>query len=330
MLKAAIENDFEEFFNRKDFDFLSNSKILITGATGFIGRWFLILIYLAKKKYALETIVYWISRNPNLFIKDYPFLADKDFISIKHDVKYPFEIEKEIDYVIIGASDTSLRGSTNNALEIYNASVMGTINTVEAIKKKSIRKIIFLSSGAARNLNSMQTNEITKGSLGTFDAYSLSKFFCEQYLNSFSNMQNCLLSSIRIYGVIGPGMSENLKMLLPSLFDQIKNNGSLNLTGSGREKRNFIYISDLIKVILKSLESRNSYSFEVGTRETLSTLEIAEIIASVTGFSGTIEILSNHKASDYLPDISSFPDYLLEFKFIDLKQALERTWSRKN
>ena len=74
MIKYDIESDLNFIFNKckYEFDLLTNKSILITGGTGFFGKWFLELIFYANKNYNTNILTTLITRDQNKFLLENP------------------------------------------------------------------------------------------------------------------------------------------------------------------------------------------------------------------------------------------------------------------
>ena len=69
MIKYNIESDLNFIFNKckNEFNLLSNKSLLVTGGTGFFGKWFLDLIFYTNKNYNTNILTTLITRNENKF-----------------------------------------------------------------------------------------------------------------------------------------------------------------------------------------------------------------------------------------------------------------------
>ena len=131
----------EKSINTSD---LQDTRILITGATGFIGKWILgFLIYL-NRCHKSNIILYATSRNVSKFIDQFPDGSHKSIHWIQGDVKScDFGID-EVDYLILGATDVSNIISMDDVFNTCSASFDNESFQKIRVKKKAI----LLSSGA--------------------------------------------------------------------------------------------------------------------------------------------------------------------------------------
>ena len=99
-------------------------RVLITGGTGFFGRWLLATIARAHRQFGIRATA--LTRNPQAFRAAYPALADHAAISLAHgDVRY-FEFPKgRFSHVVHAATDTSVAADSDSAT-LIDTVVSGT------------------------------------------------------------------------------------------------------------------------------------------------------------------------------------------------------------
>lgn len=105
--------------------------------------------------------------------------------------------------------------------------------------------------------------------------------------------------------------------------------------GSGKATREFIYIDDLCKLIIKAMENYNSTEpLNVGTDTETSIKELAETVASLMGYKDKI-IWDTTKPEGYMRkclDSSKMKAYLGDSRFTSLYDGLTKTvkWAYEN
>jgi UDP-glucose 4-epimerase len=208
-------------------------KYIITGGLGFIGS------HLCE--FLLKT-----ENQPNILIIDNLYSGITDNISISNFDKIQFINEDirnknidtyfdEGDTVIHLAAISSLPECQSNPTFAYDVNVIGTLNILEICRKKNCSKIIFASTSAVYENNihfPVKENDAVAPSL----IYSLSKYTCEQLCLSY--VKNRRLSPpLTIY-----------------IINELYNNRIPILHSDGEQKRDYVYIDDLIDLIIKTVE----------------------------------------------------------------------------
>jgi len=211
------------------FNKFKNTKIIITGHTGFKGSWLTLWLNL------LGARIIGISNDkpskPSHFEK---LNINKNIINIKLDIRNLKKLEKvflryQPDFVFHLAAQSLVKKSYTNPVETITKNTIGTMNVLESLKKikKKFVAVIITSDKSYKNL------EINRGYrendlLGGKDPYSASKgaaeLIIQSYINSYfkkNKKQNIAVA--RAGNVIGGGdWSEN--RLIPDCIKSWSNN----------------------------------------------------------------------------------------------------------
>ena len=250
------------------------NKLLITGATGFIGQALIKKLKLEKYSLNISTRNYIQSTTENLKIFNLGSLENKiDWA----DALY------EVDCVIHCAGRAHIiNDNKKKSIDIFRkVNVDGTINLAKQASISGIRRFIFLSSikvNGERTIGnlSFKYNDISNAN----DSYSISKWEAEQQLWELSKKTGLEVVIIRVPLVYGPGVKGNLERLIklinfgiPLPFSLIKN------------ERSLIGIDNLIDLIIRCIEHKNASgkTLLVSDDETFSTPDLLKIIANSMG-----------------------------------------------
>jgi nucleoside-diphosphate-sugar epimerase len=231
-------------------------KILLTGSTGFIGK-FLIKQLLKDGNQIIE-------------FKDY-----KGDIS---DARVWDNIPK-VDIVIHAAALTSVPDSWESSYDFFKTNFLGTICALEYCKKYNSR-LIFLSSYLYGNQEILPINEDAE--LKCSNPYALSKKIAEDTCKFYSESFNISVSVIRPFNIFGPG--QNDKFLIPQLINQIIEGKEINVNDLN-PKRDYIYIYDLVDLISKVI--KKEYSYIVVNAGSGISYSVNEIISKIQKSLGT-------------------------------------------
>ena len=231
---------------------------LITGGAGFIGS------HLVKK---LST-----NKKNKIYIIDLKNKINKTNIIRK--VKYiPGDISKfstfkkintNIDIAYHLAAQTSNQIGEEKPKLNYNSNIKGTINFFNWAIKSKLKKCYFTSSMAVYGNNCKNRKENSK--CYPKSNYGISKLFGEKIIK---NLKKHKIDYIifRLFNVYGPGQDlENLKQGMISIyFSQALKYKSIQVAGSLKRTRDFIYIDDVLKALTtKSLPCNDIYNLGFG------------------------------------------------------------------
>jgi len=250
------------------------SNILLTGATGFVGRNLLgKLIYqgcnvrcIVRDRENSGSIK---KLNPEIIIGD---------ITKKESV---INSMKNIDVVIHLAAMVNVSECIKNPAKAFETNTIGVLNMLEESRKeagKSGKEIFYVYLSSDRvygNTKSKIANEETPPN--PLDPYSVSKLNSELILKSynscFGSIQYIILRSANIYGY---GQSKNF--LIPSVINQILRGKKEIHVGNLDYYRNFVYIDDLIKALVIVLNNKEKCRNQV-----LNISESSQKIGHVVG-----------------------------------------------
>lgn len=243
-----------------------SKRILLTGATGFLGSH--LLRAFLDKSWDVSIIKRSFSnthRIQDLLSKVAILDIDKDPLESIFVQQAPF------DAVVHTATCYGRHGET--ATQVMEANLAFPLNLLETAI--SFKTPIFLNTGSfyAEGLNSDYLN-----------AYSLSKKQFESWGKSLSSNGKICFINFRLEHLYGPG--DNDDKFTTFIFKSLKNNTScIELTG-GEQKRDFVYIDDVVNGYIMFLVCKNNeYGFEeyeLGTGEAVSIKAFVENVKRIT------------------------------------------------
>lgn len=258
-------------------------KILITGCSGFIGSH--LLNYLSSNKYQ----VFCISRTPlcRNTTKASHFQQD---ISKKVNLK---KIFPNIDCIIHLAA---IMDRTVRNLEMFKINTLSTLYLLEYGKEIGIKKFIFASSGAVYGYCTTTLSETS--SINPVDFYGLSKYQSELFVNYYSKYFSTVI--FRLFFPYGPGQ---VKGIIPQLTEKIKNKIPIIIYNENCPKINPIYITDVIRVIEKSLSLEgNNYILNICGDEIFSIKKLSLLIGKYLGIKPVFTYIDDKKIKNLIGD----------------------------
>ncbi len=219
-------------------------KLLIVGGTGFIGY------NLAKKTVKLNYKVSSLSTkypSPQKKIKKVNYyICD---ITKKKNI---FKKLKNLDFDYV----VNLSGYVDHSKKIltYNTHYLGAKYLIDFFLKKPINRFIQIGSsleyGRSKNPNDEKNINLD---LRLLSSYSNSKLLTTKYLFKKLKKNKFPFIVLRPYLVYGPGQDFN--RIIPIIIKASLNNQKFACT-EGKQKRDFLYIDDLVDGIIKSFKSK--------------------------------------------------------------------------
>ena len=234
-------------------------RILLTGATGFVG------ISLLKRLTGMDYEVTCLVRNKKKTNK----LKNLNVKLIFGDITKKNSLENSvrgIDVVLHLAVLVSVSECIKNPVAAVQTNILGTLNLLEEIRKeasKSKREIFMIYLSSDKVYGNSRSKLVTENTNpNPLDTYSMSKLNSELMLNcyslSYGNLSYIILRSANIYGY---GQSTNF--FIPSVISQILQGKNQIEVGNTNYFRNFVYIDDLVDAIILLLQKRNKNKNQV-------------------------------------------------------------------
>ena len=242
------------------------NNILITGGAGYIGSHIVELLIESKA---------------NVFIHDnlktgYKKLINKKATFIKGDTKNLKHLSKvikdnKIESIIHLAAYLNINEGEKNKKKYFKNNVGGTLNLVKACQHNNIKNIIFSSSCSVYG---NKRNTVTeKSKLKPKSYYAYTKFKGEEIIKKYSKKFNYKYGILRYFNVAGASKSgkigeiqkshghliKNLAIQSQKVKSQINIYGNNYNTNDGTCVRDYIHVTDLAEIHLKTLKNISIY-----------------------------------------------------------------------
>ena len=289
-------------------------KILITGATGFIGT------HLIPQLIKNHKIV-GISKNK---VK-----SSKNFISSNIDLTNKnLKIKNEYTDIIHMAAHSDVTYCNLNPTKCYDLNVKSTQKMLEIARKKDSNFIFLSSSHVYANpiKQPILENSICTPSTHYASSKRMSEILCETYANTYGlNIQVA-----RLFSVYGPKSPKS--NLIFNIINQIINNSKIIL-GNTYPKRDFIFISDVIMGLTKILNSKKK-GFQVYNLGSGKSVSVENIVKNCLTISNkklkTISSKEKRRKNEIINIQANISKMEKEFNWkaeISLKKGLEITYN---
>ena len=183
------------------------------------------------------------------------------------------------------AAQSSVRQSSVDPAGDADANVMGTIRLIAAATAAGVRKFVFSSTGGAiyGDPDTVPCDEETP--VHPLTPYALSKHVGEQYLDLFHRTYGLDYTVLRYANVYGPAQNPDGEAGVVAIFTGLMLNGNRpQIFGDGRQERDFVYVLDVVRANLASIQRGRAGTYNIGTGETVSVERIYRMLQDLTGY----------------------------------------------
>ena len=305
------------------WDRLKNKTILITGASGLIGKNLLYALLYTNKCYSLNLKILALVRNPNVLKEEF---KDESLFVIEGSVENLPDIKEPINYIIHGASPTASAFFVSNPVDTIHTAVFGTDKLLQLAVQKQIESFVYLSSMEV--YGKIETEKLLKeNDLGYLDissirnCYPISKRLCENLCFCYNKQYGIHAKSVRLAQTFGPGVSYNDVRVFAMMVRCAINEEDIILQTKGESKHSYLYTADAVTGILSVLlkgESGKSYNL-ANPNTYCSIYEMAKMVATKLA-SNKISVRVAEKG-----DISTYP--ASSFINLDVSLAQKLGWN---
>ena len=164
------------------------------------------------------------------------------------------QLISKTDVIVHLAANPGIQLSLKNPEFDLNENLLNTFKLIECIRNSGDinKKFIFSSSAAPLAGNTIMPIDENLP-FKPLAPYGASKAASEAYLHAYSNAFSLKTLVLRFSNIFGPGSISKGSVVANMVKSCIKNN-EINIFGDGNQTRDFVFIDDLIKVIIFGIE----------------------------------------------------------------------------
>jgi UDP-glucose 4-epimerase len=248
----------------------SIKKVLITGVSGFLGR------YIARYFFHQNCIVIGTDNSP-------PENSPMGSLTSYHRMQLPdpqfgqLLKEQQPTLLIHCAGRAAVALSVENPHSDFYSNTVVTFEILDSVRKNcSNCRVVFLSSAAIYgNPVHLPISELDQPL--PVSPYGFHKFQSEQICAEFSSIYNLKTASVRIFSAYGPGLR---RQVIWDICQKAILQNSLVLQGTGEESRDFIHALDIanaIDCITRNAEMNGEF-YNLATGEEVKIRSLVDLV----------------------------------------------------
>ena len=264
----------------------NKSRILVTGAGGFIGH------HLVKR---LKADGHWV-RGVDVKYPEYETSAADDFQILDLRVwENCLTATQNIDQVYNLAADMGGIGYITSFLaDISKNNILINAHMLEAAKQNDVKRYLFSSSACVYAQSKQKNAEVTP--LKEEDAYPADpepgygweKLFAEELCRYYYHDYKFETRIVRFHNVYGPlgtydGGKEKSPAAISRKVAKATNGGTIEIWGDGEQTRSYMYVDDCVEGLIRLMASDHRDALNLGRDEMVSINHLVDIICGIAG-----------------------------------------------
>jgi len=229
-------------------------------------------------------------------------LRDSAQLDLRNQLEVSEFFRKEKpDYVFLAAAKVGgiLANNTYRAEFLYD-NLMIEANVIHSAWQHGVKKLMFLGSSCIYPKlapQPLQEDSLLTGPLEpTNEPYAIAKIAGIKLCDAYRDQYGCNFVSVMPTNLYGPNDNyhpEN-SHVVPAMLRKfheakVRNEPFVTIWGTGTPRREFLHVDDLADACFYLMQHYNEPGLvNIGVGEDISILELAQIVARITGFAGEI------------------------------------------
>ncbi len=279
------------------------SKVLVTGAAGFIG------FHLSQRLLQRgDTVVGIDNLNPYYDVslkqdrlaqlqKQAGFSFYKLDLANREEMTDLFAKES-LALVVNLAAQAGVRYSLENPHAYIDSNLVGFTNILEGCRHSQIKHLVFASSSSVYGVNKKVPFSVQDNVDSPISLYAATKKANELMAHAYSHLYRIPMTGLRFFTVYGPWGRPDMALFL--FTKAILEGQPINVFNSGNMQRDFTYIDDVVEGVVRAMDSipqpengdNNTLEqssqvpyklYNIGNNQPIQLLKLIEIIETCLG-----------------------------------------------
>ncbi len=303
---------------------LCDQTILITGGAGFIGS------HISNK----------LLKNNTIRVVDSLTTGKKSNVPteatfFETDIRQKTKIKDAIngvDLLFHQAALVSVARSIERPQNSHKINTTAALSLLKAARMEGAR--VILASSAAIYGHPKSVPIVETDTKKPTSPYGLEKLTIDHYARLFHDLYDVDTVALRYFNVYGPGqIADDYSGVISVFIDQALSGNDITVHGDGDQTRDFVYVDDVVQANCKAATTDYvGKSYNIGTGESTTIRELAELIQDVTDTNSDIVHLDARPGDieHSEADISKSKKQLEYKPTVSLREGLEQTveWYR--
>ena len=185
------------------------------------------------------------------------------------------------------AAVASVQASVDDPVSTHQSNFIGTLNVCEAMRMHGVKRVLFASSAAVYGNNGEGQAIDEDTPKAPLTPYAVDKLASEQYLDFYRRQHALEPVVLRFFNIFGPRQDPSSPYSgVISIFAERAQQGlPITVFGDGEQTRDFVYVGDLVAVLMQALEQPGAEpgAVNVGLNRATSLKQLLDELGGLLG-----------------------------------------------
>jgi len=330
-----LESDLDEILKRSEDDLrcLLQGGVLVTGGSGFVGRWIVSALLHAAEKFRVVPRIVSINRTTSAWQAAY--IETRQLTVLNADIANVIPLDNQFDCVFHCATPSSALFDKTTPIEMKRVREMGAENVIRLFLGSSAR-IVNVSSGAVYGVQPADVRCLDDDWLRDsrfalpISPYHYAKVAAERRFNEALETSALDVVHARLFAFLAPFLPLDRQFAAGNFLNDAMANRPITITGDGRTTRTYMYGTDLVVWLVKAaVHGESGSAYNVGSPHEITIEGLATRIAEIYGSMAGVRHLGRpdltQPAHRYVPCTVRTEQALGVHLDVPLDAAIERT-----
>lgn len=279
---------------KRDLDIITNSAVnwrmyrdstvLITGATGRLGRYILETLADMDLKYNLNMTILGLARNEKKAREVFDNLLDLPNVEFLYqDVNTTIEYEGKVDYIFHTAGPAAPK-DYDTPVDTLWAHVNGTHNVMECARTHHTKRVFYVSTvevyGEWKSDEKISESDMgIMRHLNSRACYPEAKRLCETMLTTYKRQYGISYCGVRLCHTLGPGVALDDGRGFAEFMDCVLKDQDIVLHSDGGAMRTYTYVADAVNAMFLIMDKGEDMLYNVANLDNLISIrDLAEMM----------------------------------------------------
>jgi UDP-glucose 4-epimerase len=295
-----------------------NATVLITGGAGFIGSHLVDRLLAENEVRVLDDLSTGrrehVHKGATMYVGD---LREEETVR---------EAMAGVDVVFHQAATVSVDRSIEVPTETHAVNVGGTLTVLDAARAEDARAVLASSAALYGDPESVPIAE--SHATESLSPYGLEKLAVDEYARLYHDLYGLKTVALRYFNVYGPRQrGGDYAGVIQAFREQASAGGPLTVHGDGTQTRDFVHVADVVQANrLAAMTDATGTAFNIGTGDSISIRELAELVSDLAGGDVPIEHVETREGDidRSCADISVARNTLGYEPEVDLREGLSQ------